>query len=234
MKNKIEIKDFLGSDIRVVNGEYVPLNDVFKALGKLTKEGKAHSHDRKKIKDLQDLEIISEGEKLSLSTASNKRYARSEQDETCVKLQDIPLILTQFKPSSSAGEVALYSWVAFMKFVNELLKNLELSKFIVTDKKLQVDEMDRLSDVDGSPVIANKQVNTIMAKLVEVYDKGIKSLKKDDLRYYQDQTTVDLLEVRQFVMDKFVNAYEFTHSHKEAAAMAYKLAYDTYFKQLVA
>ena len=41
---------------------------------------------------------------------------------------------------------------------------------------------------------------------------------------YQPQTVVDLLEVREYVSDKFVNAFEFTHSHKESTEMAEKLA----------
>ena len=53
-----------------------------------------------------------------------------------------------------------------MRFVNELLKSLEVSKFIAKDKKLQMESMERLSESKGKPLIANNQVNIIMAKLV--------------------------------------------------------------------
>lgn len=233
-KNKVEVKMFLDREVRVIGEENVPLLDVFNALGRLTKEGKIDTKERRKVKELQDLDIICGSATCTLTSNSKNKNARKTQEVECIKLYDIPLLLTQFKPTAKAAESALLTWASFMRFVNELLKSLEVSKYIVKDKQVQIEEMERLVDAEGSPVVANKQVNIIMAKLVDVYDKGIKSLSKDDLRLYQDQTTVDLLDVRKFVMDKFVNAYEFTHSHKESAAMAYKLAYDTYFKQLVA
>ena len=81
-----------------------------------------------------------------------------------------------------------------------------------------------LVEANGNSLLFNSQVNIIMAKLIGVYDKGIKKLSKDELKVYQSQTVVDLLEVREYVSDKFVNAFEFTHSHKESAEMAEKLA----------
>ena len=48
------------------------------------------------------------------------------------------------------------------------------------------------------------------------------------MKIYQNQTTIDLLEVREFVFNKFVNAYEFTNSHKTSKEMALKLAKKKY------
>ena len=115
-----------------------------------------------------------------------------------------------------------------MKFISDLLISLEVDKFIVSDKEKHKEHMEILLDEGGSTMIANNQVNIIMAKLIGVYDQGIKYIKKDELKIYQPQTVVDLLEVRDFVMKKFVNAFEFTGSHKNAGDMALKLALKKY------
>lgn len=111
-----------------------------------------------------------------------------------------------------------------MKFVNDILTSLEVHKFIITDREHQKDSMGRILDAGGATVTTNQQVNGIMAELIGIYDEGIKRISKEELKIYQGQTTVDLLIVREFVLDKFVNAYEFTGSHKTAREMACKLA----------
>ena len=83
--------------------------------------------------------------------------------------------------------------------------------------------MDVLAELGGNPMVTNKQVNKIIAELIGVYP-DIKGVKKDELRIYQDQTTIDLLEVREYVMDKFINAYDFTGSHKDSYDLALKSA----------
>lgn len=88
--------------------------------------------------------------------------------------------------------------------------------------------MDRLTNSQGSPMIANQMVNKIMGELI-LYNQGDKfPITKDMLRYYQNQTTVDLLTVRKYVLQHFVNAYEFTHSHKTSYDMTLKLVLDKY------
>ena len=37
--NKVEIKNFLGSEVRVVNNEYMVLKDMFEALGRVKEDG---------------------------------------------------------------------------------------------------------------------------------------------------------------------------------------------------
>ena len=115
-----------------------------------------------------------------------------------------------------------------MQFVNDLLTSLEVYRYIVVDKERHKECVELLLDEGGNSLIANNQVNIIMAKLIGVYDQGIKFIKKDELKIYQPQTVIDLLEVRDFVMRKFVNAFEFTSSHKTAAEMALKLALRKY------
>ena len=223
MANKIEIKKFLGTEVRVVNEEYIVLKDVFNALGRVKADGTWTNEKKKTLELLEDLDKITDHQILVV-TSKGKKHSREEQKVECLKLDTVPIVLTQFKPTKAKGEEALNTWRKFMRFVDDLLSSFEVYKYIITDKEKQKSHMQILIDEGGKAVVANQQVNIIMAKLISVYDKGIKTLKKDDLKIYQDQTTIDLLEVREFVMSKFVNAYEFTNSHKTAGEMALKLA----------
>lgn len=227
MANKIEIKKFLGTEVRVVNEEYIVLKDVFNALGRVKADGTWTNEKKKTLELLEDLDKITDHQILVV-TSKGKKHSREEQKVECLKLDTVPIVLTQFKPTKAKGEEALNTWRKFMRFVDDLLSSFEVYKYIITDKEKQKSHMQILIDEGGKAVVANQQVNIIMAKLIGVYDKGIKTLKKDDLKIYQDQTTIDLLEVREFVMSKFVNAYEFTNSHKTAGEMALKLALKKY------
>ena len=37
--NKVEIKNFLGSEVRIINNEYMVLKDMFEALGRVKEDG---------------------------------------------------------------------------------------------------------------------------------------------------------------------------------------------------
>lgn len=231
MKNKVEVKEFLGMEVRVVNDEWIVLKDMFNALGRLNKEDKITSRDRQKIDRLTNYGIICEGTKCTITSKSTKRKSRETQDVYCVRVVDAPMITSQFEPSKKkdgSNDDVIQVWIKFMKFISDLLISLEVDKFIVSDKERHKEHMEILLDEGGSTMIANNQVNIIMAKLIGVYDQGIKYIKKDELKIYQPQTVVDLLEVRDFVMKKFVNAFEFTGSHKNAGDMALKLALKKY------
>lgn len=227
MANKIEIKKFLGTEVRVVNEEYIVLKDMFNALGRVKADGTWTNEKKKTLELLEDLDKITDHQTLVV-TSKGKKHSREEQKVECLKLDTVPIVLTQFKPTKAKGEEALNTWRKFMRFVDDLLSSFEVYKYIITDKEKQKSHMQILIDEGGKAVVANQQVNIIMAKLIGVYDKGNKTLKKDELKIYQDQTTIDLLEVREFVMSKFVNAYEFTNSHKTAGEMALKLALKKY------
>lgn len=67
-----------------------------------------------------------------------------------------------------------------------------------------------------------------MGKLITDDDNF--SISKDELKIYQPQITIDLLEVRNFVIDKFATFYAFTESHKESYNATLKLAKKKYFK----
>lgn len=223
MDNKVEIKTFLGMEVRVVNEEWIVLKDMFNALGRVRANG-GWTDEKNKLNKFLSLVNKTSDYETFLVALKGKKKSNNEQKVDCLKLETVPIVLTQFMPTARKGDTALNHWKKFMNFVNDLLTSLEVYKFIITDKEVQKDETKRLVEADGKPLLFNNQVNIIMAKLIGVYDKGIKKLSKDELKVYQPQTVVDLLEVREYVSDKFVNAFEFTHSHKESAEMAEKLA----------
>ncbi len=219
MANKVERKVFLGMEVRVVNGEWIVLKDMFNALGRVRDNGGWTDEKKKLINFLGDIDKKDHYESFVVVV----KRGQTEEVE-CLKLETVPIVLTQFKPTARKGEEVLNKWREFMKFVNELLTELEVYKFIITDKERQKDNTNILIEYGGVPMIANNQTNIIMAKLIGVYDKGIGKITKEQLKIYQPQTTVDLLEVRNFVFTEFVNAYKFTESHKDSADMVLKLA----------
>lgn len=222
--NKVEVKSFLGMEVRVVNNEYIVLKDMFKALGRLDDKEQIRTAERNKIDELLDILDKTTDSKSFTITLKGKKQSREYQEVECLKLETVPIILTQFKPTARVGELALQTWIKFMKFVDELLTSLEVYKFIVVDKERQKEHIVEITELGGSPTITNQQVNSIMAELIGVDGR----VTKDELKNFQPQTTVDLLEVREFVLDKFVNAYEFTGSHKTAREMTTKLALKKY------
>ena len=53
-----------------------------------------------------------------------------------------------------------------------------------------------------------------MAKLIGVYDKGIKKINKDELKIYQPQLTIDLIEIRQEALKIFEQQYLVLEDYK--------------------
>ena len=222
--NNVKIKKFLGVEVRIVNEEYIVLKDVFSALGRLDNKNQIVSTDRNKLKEfLIDINKLCDSKTFTITSKSKKSKSRDYQEVDCLNISTIPIVLTQFKPTKAKGEQALDIWRKFMIFVNDLLESLEVYKYIIIDKDKQKTNTEILIDNGGKPMIANKMTNQIMAELIGVYP-DIKEIKKDELKIYQDQTTIDLLEVRDFVYTKFINAYEFTGSHKDSKQMALKLS----------
>ena len=222
--NNVKIKKFLGMEVRIVNEEYIVLKDVFSALGRLDNKNQIVSTDRNKLKEfLIDINKLCDSKTFTITSKSKKSKSRDYQEVDCLNISTIPIVLTQFKPTKAKGEQALDIWRKFMIFVNDLLELLEVYKYIIIDKDKQKTNTEILIDNGGKPMIANKMTNQIMAELIGVYP-DIKEIKKDELKIYQNQTTIDLLEVRDFVYTKFINAYEFTGRHKDSKQMALKLS----------
>ena len=224
------IKNFMGvADVRVIEvgrDEYVVCKDMFDALGLVRGDG-TWTNPREKMLDF--LEVVNktpDHQTFGVRFKDKQSPKGQVREVECLNIETAPLVITQFKPTARRGKEALDRWVEFMNFVDSLLKYHECHKFIFLDKDHQKSAIEEITEAGGKPVIVNQQVNRIMGKLILGEDSF--PITKDELKIYQPQVTIDLLSVREFVLDKFKNAYEFTNSHKEAYEMALKLAQRKY------
>lgn len=225
------IKKFLGYDVRVVNvdqrNEYIICKDMFDVLGLVKENGSWASTKKKMLDFLQGIDEKESVQTLDVLLKQGKSKVTKEVD--CLNIEVTPTVLTQFKPTQRRGKEVLNTWFSFMKFVNMLLKYHDLHKYIINDKEKQKLVIKEITNNGGSAIIANKMVNKIMGKLIAGDDNF--SIGKDELKIYQPQTTIDLLEVRNFVIDKFATFYAFTESHKESYNATLKLAKKKYFNE---
>lgn len=78
-KSKVEIKEFFGTDVRVVNDDWIVMKDMFGALGRLTSRGQTESTDKTKLvkvvgrHNLKKFLIDSNNESISTGRGGNKR-----------------------------------------------------------------------------------------------------------------------------------------------------------------
>lgn len=223
MKNSVEIKEFLGMEVRVVNHDWLVLKDMFSALGRVKKDG-GWNDEKKKLDEF--LELIdrkehSESFGVLLKQGRSKVYKEVE----CIKLETVPVVLTQFKPTTRKGEEALRCWADFMKFVDRLLVENQAYKFVVIDADLEKEHRDELKSYGGNPVVLASMVSYAMG-IILTGDKV--KITKEDLKSYKDKTTIDLIECRRFFIEKFVMAYRITKSHKEANRIALEYTLEKY------
>lgn len=237
MENKTEYKTitkkFLGYDVRMVQvdkrNEYIICKDMFDVLG-LVNNG-IWSMPKKKM--LEFLEGINESDAcksfavMLKEHGTKRKYVKREVE--CLNIETAPIVLTQFQPTKRRGEEALNKWFKFMEFVNMLLKYHEVHKYVVDDKERYKITMKEIKDNGGKPPIVNQMVNKIMGKLI-TNDNDF-SISKDELKIYQPQTTIDLLEVRNFVLDKFSTCYALTGHHDKARDLTLELAQKKYFNE---
>lgn len=225
------IKKFLGYDVRVVQvdkrKEYIICKDMFDVLELVSEDGSWTRPRQKMVEFLNDLNKIEDVQSLHVLVKQGK--IKTKQVVDCLNIERVPIILTQFKPTKRRREEVLKRWVEFMKFVDMLLEYHECHKYIIDDKEKQKLAIKEITNNGGSAIITNQMVNRIMGKLITDDDNF--SISKDELKIYQPQTTIDLLEVRNFAMDKFSTLYAFTNSHKESYDGTLKLARKKYFNE---
>lgn len=222
--NKVEIKNFLGSEVRVVNNEYIVLKDMFNALGRVKEDGTWTSERKKMLNFLEGIEKLTDHETLVV-TSKGKKKSREYQEVECLKIETVPVVLTQFKPTNRKGKEAIDKWFEFMKFVNELLVSVKAHKFIIEDTELEKIDRDRLHKLGGSAMKMATMVNYAMGVIIT--GEKIK-IKKDDLKSYQNQTTIDLLEARRYWIEEFIRAYKITKSHSESNRLALEFTLEHY------
>ena len=87
MKNKVEIKEFLGMEVRVVNNEWIILKDMFNALGRLTEQGQIDTRERNKLNGfLRDIDKVCDRESFTITSKSSKKKSRRTQEVECLRL----------------------------------------------------------------------------------------------------------------------------------------------------
>lgn len=221
--NKVEIKNFLGSEVRIINNEYMVLKDMFEALGRVKEDGTWTDEKNKMDKFLDGINQKEYHETLVVLVKQGR--AKVEKEIECLKLEVVPVVLTQFKPTNRKGKEAIDKWFEFMKFVNELLVSAKAHKFIIEDTELEKIDRDRLHKLGGSPMKMATMVNYAMGIIIT--GEKIK-IKKDDLKSFQNQTTIDLLEARRYWIEEFIRAYKITKSHSVSNRLALKFTLENY------
>lgn len=221
--NKVEIKNFLGSEVRIINNEYMVLKDMFEALGRVKEDGTWTDEKNKMDKFLDGINQKEYHETLVVLVKQGR--AKVEKEIECLKLEVVPVVLTQFKPTNRKGKEAIDKWFEFMKFVNELLVSAKAHKFIIEDTELEKIDRDRLHKLGGSPMKMATMVNYAMGVIIT--GEKIK-IKKDDLKSYQNQITIDLLECRRYFINEFINAYKILKSHSKANKYALQFVMEHY------
>lgn len=221
--NKVEIKNFLGSEVRIINNEYMVLKDMFEALGRVKEDGTWTDEKNKMDKFLDGINQKEYHETLVVLVKQGR--AKVEKEIEWLKLEVVPVVLTQFKPTNRKGKEAIDKWFEFMKFVNELLVSAKAHKFIIEDTELEKIDRDRLHKLGGSPMKMATMVNYAMGIIIT--GEKIK-IGKDDLKSYQNQITIDLLECRRYFIEEFIRAYKITKSHGQANRLALEFTLEHY------
>ena len=224
---------FLGEDVRIVDYGYhkrfMVKKDMFKALGKLKTNGDIIDNDNIKYKELIDDLELEEGIdyinklmiKVKISDPLKKggtSKARNTQQVDLINIVQVPIMLTQFKPTKKAKDYdnKLKIWRDFMKFINSILQDYHMEDYIIEDKEEWKRDTLLFNGDEKGAMIANRQTNINMAKILGVYDQGIKYINKNELKKYNSQTTMDLLAIRQELYHEYSSLYSIFESKKIA------------------
>ena len=224
---------FLDEDVRIVDYGYhkrfMVKKDMFKALGKLKTNGDIIDNDNIKYKELIDDLELEEGIdyinklmiKVKISDPLKKggtSKARNTQQVDLINIVQVPIMLTQFKPTKKAKDYdnKLKIWRDFMKFVNSILQDYHMEDYIIEDKEEWKRDTLLFNGDEKVAMIANRQTNINMAKILGVYNQGIKYINKNELKKYNSQTTMDLLAIRQELYHEYSSLYSIFESKKIA------------------
>ena len=234
MENKVYkpyTKKFFNEEGRFINAngfEWLILKDMFNWLGRLDENNDIPTPYNNKLNKF--LENISSLESRKTFTVLLKQgKTKVEKEVNCIRIDIVPMVLTQFEPTKRAGEEKHQQWCELMKFINNILMELEVYKFITVDKDYQKDCMTRLQKIKRDVtqkdfILVNKDIARVMGELVKVDIP----LYKNDLKEYMNQTTVDLLKVREESLDAYLNFYELFQNYKDAYESTLKVMNNRY------
>jgi hypothetical protein len=221
------VKEFLGMEVRIVGvdgNEYIILKDMFDVLNRLDDNGDIPTSTNNKVNEfLQGIGKSSDRKKITVDFGKKKGKGNksngSIQTPWCLKLETVPVLLTQFKPSNSKkrtqeeNERIMNEWFEFMKFVNELLVESESYKYIIFDKGYQNKFHDKINELVPSNYPDNpyRVANAHIAKVVGVMVCGAEiPIWKGEITSLSlsDGTVIEMLKLREEIQNVYISAYE--------------------------
>lgn len=218
-----------GRFIRTNEGEWIVLKDMFNWLGRVKADGTWTNEKNKTLKFLKNIDQISAHQSLVVTSKTEKSKSREKQEVDCLKIDIVPMVLTQFEPTARAGKERHEQWCDLMRFINEILMELEVYKFITVDKEYQKDCMSKLAKIIPNITQNDYKVfNTNIADVMGVLIGVDIPIFKETLKIYNNQTTVDLLTVREEVLDAYLLFYETFKDYKIAHEHTLKLMKQRY------
>ena len=246
MVYKTQTKKFMNETGRFINvdgEEWLVVKDMFGWLDRLTSENKIAPTDKRNLNQflgyINQTECLKEfdiktpkGEMPSTSKRSNSngligdttlhplsnKRGEVQKGVKCIKIDVVPMVLTQFEPTAKASKEKHEQWCELMQFINNILMELEVHKFITVDKDYQKDCMERLRAIvpDSCPDNVYKTVNNHIAMIMGQLMSMNSPIYKKDITQFNNQTTVDLLVVREEALDLYLTMYELTNSFEQS------------------
>lgn len=219
-----------GNFIKTSEGEWLVVRDMFNWLGRLDENGDIPTAYNKKLnKFLKNIDRECDHKTFTVTSKTKKSKSRETQNIRCIKVDVVPMVLTQFEPTARIGKEKHQQWCDLMKFINEILIELEVYKFITVDKEYQKDCMTKLAKI--IPDITQndyKTFNTNVANIMGTLIGVDIPVFKETLKIYNNQTTVDLLTVREEVLDAYLLFYETFKDYKNAQSHTLQLMKQRY------
>lgn len=219
MVYKTQTKKFMNETGRFINvdgEEWLVVKDMFNWLGRVKEDGTWTNEKNKMLKFLKNIDKTEYHQSLVVLLKQGKTKVEKEVD--CIRLDVVPMVLTQFEPTARAGKERHEQWCELMKFINNILMELEVHKFITVDKDYQKDCMERLRAIvpASCPDNVYKTVNNHIAMIMGQLMSMNSPIYKKDITQFNNQTTVDLLVVREEALDLYLTMYELTGSFEQS------------------
>ena len=219
MVYKTQTKKFMNETGRFINvdgEEWLVVKDMFNWLGRVKEDGTWTNEKNKMLKFLKNIDKTEYHQSLVVLLKQGKTKVEKEVD--CIRLDVVPMVLTQFEPTARAGKERHEQWCELMKFINNILMELEVHKFITVDKDYQKDCMERLRAIvpASCPDNVYKTVNNHIAMIMGQLMSMNSPIYKKDITQFNNQTTVDLLVVREEALDLYLTMYELTNSFEQS------------------
>ena len=232
------IKEFLKQDVRVIKvddyHEYVVCKDMFDILGLVKSDGGWDKAKKKMFEILDMFDIRPASQKLRVSLKDKQSKNGQIRELTCLNIEKVSLVLTQFKPINSNRRTkeqnakALETWIDLMKFFGVLLEMHETSKYVFKTKDIQKEYTDELYKNSGNPKRMNMDVNKIMGVVLQMEDG--KPVKKSEIYQFQNRITEDVGRVRDEILKTYVTMFKVTEDKDKTYELTLEWSKKKYLK----